>query len=809
MFEKLPPPNPEMDHTHEDHEDHRERRAVDRRRILDPDIAKEIIEFRDREFPLGFRHVRELLELEAFTREHLETLQQAFSNSFYGSWSLFLQDIPQRGSGGLEGVVHAAMLHTGKVLFITADQTTLLWNPNDTTPATFEDPLNQPHLTPDATLGYSVLCGGHTFLSDGQLLVVGGGGYQAHAKAIAGYRFNPTSRRWTRTAGSMVHDRWYPTVLTLGDHRIGDSHEVLVVCGHGAGDMEIYDEATDSFREVTSGDTKPFPNLYPGLHLLPNNSIFYSRTGWGSAERERLIPLQATGGSDDQSAYFVLTGPDTGAWYAIAPFMPSMPDRTKGMSVMLHSSTAPYLKIMVLGGSDHSNNNSYEIIDATSLTPTSNWGAATPFPDGEHRSLGSAVLLPDGTVFVCGGIETTNSPCALFNPRTNTWSAMAALPSIRDYHSVALLLPSGQVAMAGWKNKSIEIFNPPYLYRGARPVISSAPSSVQRGQRFNVGSSDAATITSVVLARPMAVTHQTDTEQKILELPFVRTGFSTFGTIDTNGTVTDRFGVGNDFDALAFVAADVGYGNNLFYFLRHDNNGFSTFGTIDTNGAVTDRFGVGNNFDALAFAAADLGYGPNLFYFLRHDSNGFSTFGTISTSGAVTDRFGVGNNVDALAFAPGNHGFGPNLFYFLRHDNNGFSTFGTINTSGAITDRFGVGNNFDAITFAPGNHGFGPNLFYYLRHDSNGFSTFGTINTNGAITDRFGVGNNFDALTFASGNHGFGPNLFYYLRRDVTGLTVTAPDGNAPNALAQQGYYMLFALNNNGVPSIATWLYLQ
>jgi hypothetical protein len=316
----------------------------------------------------------------------------------------------------------------------------------------------------------------------------------------------------------------------------------------------------------------------------------------------------------------------------------------------------------VLGGSDSSNNNSYEIIDATSLSPTSNWGTATPFPDGEHRSLGSAVLLPDGTLFVCGGIQRLNSPCALFNPRTNTWSAMAALPSIRDYHSVAFLLPSAQVAMAGWNNTSIEIFDPPYLYRGARPVISSAPSSVQRGQRFNIGSPDAATISSVVLARPMAVTHQTDTQQKLLELPFIRTGFSTFGTIATNGAVTDRFGVGNDVDALDFVAADLGYGTNLFYFLRHDPNGFSTFGTINTNGAVTDRFGVGNN---------------------------------------------------------------------------------------------------------------------------------------------------FDALTFASGNHGFGPNLFYYLRRDVTGLTVTAPDGSAPHSLAQQGYYMMFALNNTGVPSTASWLYLH
>ena len=71
------------------------------------------------------------------------------------------------------------------------------------------------------------------------------------------------------------------------------------------------------------------------------------------------------------------------------------------------------------------------------------------------------------------------------------------------------------------------------------------------------------------------------------------------------------------------------------------------------------------------------------------------------------------------------------------------------------------------------------------------------------------MGNNFDALSFAPGNQGYGPNLFYYLRRDVTGLAVTAPDGGVPHSLAQQGYYMLFALNNNGVPSTATWLLLQ
>ena len=315
----------------------------------------------------------------------------------------------------------------------------------------------------------------------------------------------------------MVRDRWYPTVLTLGDQRVGDSHEVLVVCGHRNGDMEIYDEATDRFHEVTSGDTKPFPSLYPGLHLLPNSAIFYSRTGWDSPG-----PGGGPVPGDDQSSYFSLTGgTDTGVWHDIAPVAPSMPDRTKGMSVMLLSNTPPYVRIMVVGGADGATNASYEVFDATTLSPTANWGPSAPFPDGKSRSLCSAVLLPDGTVFVCGGIQRTNSPCATYDPQAGAWSAMAALPSVRDYHSVALLLPSGQVAVAGWRNTAIEIFDPPYLFRGARPVISAAPALVHHGQSFVIESPDAAVVVKVVLVRPMAVTHQTDTEQKVLEMPYI------------------------------------------------------------------------------------------------------------------------------------------------------------------------------------------------------------------------------------------------------------------------------------------------
>jgi hypothetical protein len=426
-----------------------------------------------------------------------------------GVWSTYPQPIPKRGPGGETGVIHAAMMRTGRVLFITADETTLVWNPEDATPAAFQDPVNQPHTMPR---GYSQLCGHHVFLSDGRLLSVGGGGYAAHHLARAGYTFDPVALSWARTANDMSHHRWYPTAVALGDGR------VLVVCGHGAGDVDVYDERTDSFTAV-SLELLPFPSLYPGLHLVPDDHVFYSRTGWASAGPGGT-PFQHR---DDQSAYLDMTGPATAAWTTIAPAPADTADRTKGMSALLVARD-PTTRVIVLGGVDPATNGTYETIDVSGLSPSSAWSSRVPFPDGQRRSLGSAVLLPDGRVFVAGGVQARNSPCAIFDPATDAWTAAAQLPSERDYHSVAVLLPSGRVMMAGWRNTAIEIYDPPYLFRGPRPAIAAAPAAVRHGEPFTVETPDAGNIAAVTLVRPTAVTHQTDSEQRVLDLRFEPAG---------------------------------------------------------------------------------------------------------------------------------------------------------------------------------------------------------------------------------------------------------------------------------------------
>jgi hypothetical protein len=70
----------------------------------------------------------------------------------------------------------------------------------------------------------------------------------------------------------------------------------------------------------------------------------------------------------------------------------------------------------------------------------------------------------------------------------------------------------------------IEIFNPPYLFKGPRPQISAAPAMVHHADEFDIESPQAADLVKVVLVRPMAVTHQTDTEQRVVQMIFTRNG---------------------------------------------------------------------------------------------------------------------------------------------------------------------------------------------------------------------------------------------------------------------------------------------
>jgi hypothetical protein len=83
---------------------------------------------------------------------------------------------------------------------------------------------------------------------------------------------------------------------------------------------------------------------------------------------------------------------------------------------------------------------------------------------------------------------------------------------------------------------TIEIFSPPYLFRGPRPVIMSVPGTITHGKEFGLKTPNAAGIKEVVLVRPMAVTHQTDSEQRVIPLKFGQDGIDSLVVVAPDGS---------------------------------------------------------------------------------------------------------------------------------------------------------------------------------------------------------------------------------------------------------------------------------
>ncbi len=74
-------------------------------------------------------------------------------------------------------------------------------------------------------------------------------------------------------------------------------------------------------------------------------------------------------------------------------------------------------------------------------------------------------------------------------------------------------------------SSNLQIFSPPYLFKGARPTITSlSPGSIGYGQSFEVGTGDANSIGSVALLRPSATTHLNDMGQLYIPLAFTASG---------------------------------------------------------------------------------------------------------------------------------------------------------------------------------------------------------------------------------------------------------------------------------------------
>jgi N-acetylneuraminic acid mutarotase len=449
--------------------------------------------------------------------------------SIAGSWSPVMKFKPP-GSKQPYVAIHATLLPNGQVLAWPHDYNyflktkhaapytpgIMLWDPKTN---------SYSHLTlPNDNL----FCSGSSFLPDGQLLILGGHG--PAARPVSGLQtaygnnhaelYNFANNTWTR-AENMGQGRYYGSAITLG------TGQVMVVAGYteqgyNNSQVELYTEG-QGWKLLTGISTQNYRDWYPHLYQMSNGLVF------GTLPGKRTFIIDPSGNGS------ITAGPTM-----------NYSRRYYGTSVMYDQN-----KILVIGGNaaagtaavgtDRQITKTAETIDMNSANPQWQYTGSMKYA----RFFPTATLLPDGTALVTGGTshQDTASGNALsgavyageiWNPTTGQWSTMNSMKVPRMYHSTALLLPDATVLVAGGGDpessgeakgtihQNMQIFSPPYLFKGPRPVISSAPSTASYGSTISVTSPQASSIAQVNLVRLGSDTHGYNMTQKIVKLNYTQ-----------------------------------------------------------------------------------------------------------------------------------------------------------------------------------------------------------------------------------------------------------------------------------------------
>ena len=438
-------------------------------------------------------------------------------------------------------------------------------------------------------------CGGHTTLADGRVLVVGGnlayprsGGIGA-TNGFKGGRwvmtFDPWTETWTRYA-DMPHGRWYPTLTELPDGRVlvvGGWDETGGLQGPGGPgdaptmvndqDVEVFDPSTPAGGQATTvvsqlppngaGQPTPWPDhqgigLYPHMFVLPDTTV----AGAGGNKVLVAGPIRYDSAIIDTSTWIwtdVVDLPDTGQ-----PRISS--DRSWGTAWLEPSGPDGSTSVVLLGGSNSGAAGpgpgtsppplaTAEVLDLNH--PTDGWSVDPARALNRARAHFNTVLLPDGSIFSNGGGygRKTDSlysdpvyRAELYTPGAG-WREVGDEADARTYHSTSVLLPDGRVVSAGddrdiapehisLAGRTAQIWSPPYLFDGPRPVVTIAPTAVRYDAPFRVAvSGSPAAITRAVLMRPGAVTHAVDMSQREISLDLTAQADGLTLTTPLNATV--------------------------------------------------------------------------------------------------------------------------------------------------------------------------------------------------------------------------------------------------------------------------------
>jgi hypothetical protein len=336
------------------------------------------------------------------------------------------------------------------------------------------------------------------------------------------YVFDVKTSRFVKVS-SMNYARWYPTLAEMGNGM------VMAMSGlNGQGQISMNSEMfSPATGQWTQGPVHGFPT-YPATFLTASGQLFFtgSNAGYGPA-----TPAWRTPG---------FWNVKTNAFTPV-PGIPDPQDLETSASVLLPP--AQDGEIMVLGGGGVGQSNSATartaLIDMDAPDPHWVRGPALARP----TRYPTTVLLPNDQVLVSGGSRyyrgmhgSDNRDTRIYNVASNSFSWAANSITGRDYHSEGLLLPSGAVVTMGGNplfgnaqdtqpqtfNQEIDIYEPPYLFRGSRPSIVSAPAVMAPGHSYLIKVTQPSAIRYLRLMRPDNATHVTDVNERSIAITFTR-----------------------------------------------------------------------------------------------------------------------------------------------------------------------------------------------------------------------------------------------------------------------------------------------
>jgi hypothetical protein len=395
--------------------------------------------------------------------------------------------------------VHMTLLPTGKVL---------VWeDKNDNVSADVFDPATN-SMTAVPFYTANLFCSGHALLPDGRVFIAGGHSGTAHIGIPNSTFFDPFTQSWS-SGPSMSVARWYPTVTALPDGRMLVTAGEINCDGCNALIPEIYNPTTNSWTQLNNASHN-FP-YYPHLFVLSDGRVLAASTNRSPIASLVLNLATQTWTPVDPA---VLDG-GSSAMYAPGKIIKSGLARDPDLPGVPSVATT-------------------YVLDMNQLVPAWRQTSSMAFPRTEHN----LTMLPDGTVLAIGG--SRNSDVAdtaaavleaeVWSPSTETWTVLAAMKTPRMYHSTVVLLPDARVLVAGGGRDfpevdqlSAEIYSPPYLFKGPRPAITSAPTGIQYATAFSVATPDSARIASVSLLRLGSVTHAFNENQRFVPVTFQAT----------------------------------------------------------------------------------------------------------------------------------------------------------------------------------------------------------------------------------------------------------------------------------------------